>query len=89
MWVAGDGNPHGKAFSLCTHGFSEAENEILRDVLKQNYGVSARVVSHSNGVKYYPHLYLRREQAAKLIAQCDPQFRELPSLKHKFLFAFA
>lgn len=85
VWIAGDGNPHGKTLSLCTQSFSEADHEVLKDVLKQNFGVEARVVSHSNGVKYYSHLYLPREQAAKLIAHCDPQFRDLPSLTHKFV----
>lgn len=87
VWIAGDGNPHGKAFSICTHGFSESENSLLQDVLKQNFQVQARVAWHSNGLNYYPHLYLPREEAAKLISKCDSQIAALSSVRHKFDFS--
>ena len=66
LWVAGDGNPHGKTFSLCMQDFSENENGLLQKILQQNFSVNARLVWHSNGEKSSPHLYLPKTEAKKI-----------------------
>jgi hypothetical protein len=60
------------------------ENRVLQEVLNHNYGVNATFVWHSNGVRRYPHLYLPRPEAMKLIPLCDAQFVQLKSIKNKF-----
>lgn len=73
---------------LCSvrNPFTVPENEKLKEALKQNFGVNARIVYYRDRGKYPPQLYLQRPDAAKLVAQCDPEIRNLPSLKHKFYF---
>lgn len=84
IWIAGDVNPHGRILMLCRQSFTVPENEKLKEALKQNFGVNARVVYYKDKDKYLPQLYLQGRDAAKLVAQCDLEIRNLPSLKHKF-----
>lgn len=86
VWIAGDGRPKANGdFTLCTQGFTLQENEFLKDILNQNWKVTAQVKVYSNGKKKYPELYIRRSEARKLLEICDKQIASLKSLKHKFI----
>ena len=87
-WVAGDGRPKANGdFTLCTQGYTLAENAVLAEILHQTFGVRATVRLYSNGTRRYPELYLPRGEGSKLLAHCDRHIANLPSLRHRFALA--
>ncbi len=98
VWHIEDGSYHNYRHELCTHNFSESENERLASFLKEtldfpSWSDHIKVVktkTRKNKIKVYndPHWYyniaLSQKASKRYFAYIEPYRRVFPSYNHKF-----
>jgi len=76
-----DGNGYKKYpyLRLSTYAFKERGNELLQICLKENFGLSSRIVDSSKG----NYLYFLKDYALKLYKLIKPYV--IPCMEYKFI----
>src|SRR3989344_1870304 len=81
IWFMDDGNCYKKYpyLRLSTYAFKERGNELLQICLKENFGLSSRIVDSSKG----NYLYFLKDYALKLYKLIKPYV--IPCMEYKFI----
>ena len=78
VWIMDDGSLNRKVIDISTYSFTEAEIHLLREVLKENFGLSANY--HRDRDKGY-RMYFNQLETRKVIEVITPFV--IPSLAYK------
>ena len=88
VWYLDDGTKRNdtKSYRIATQSFSENENKLLQQCLKQNFNVNAKIESFGkskNNISYYSLAILRKDYSIFRDTIFDIVQTEIPSMLYK------
>ena len=82
LWIQDDGSRSGNGLVLCTECFTLSEVELLRSVLRDNFGLTSTIRERKQEGRHIGwRIYIRAENKDKLISLVKPYF--VPSMLYK------